>query len=164
MSEPGNALTSSSCPSADHLCNSGQTVGTDAGHTDVSLWFVLAGTRDMPVTIEPTEFTEARWWTHREILDAAPGSFDPHLHYQRFTKDRQLAELTQGSKGVAVTPKVWCGANSTRAISTLPHGASEQFPLPGKLTVTAAQGGDGYSNVPTCEPNAWRQVGRDVGT
>lgn len=64
-------------PSADHLCNSGQTVGTDAGHTDLSLWFVQAGTRDMP------EFTEARWWTHREILDAAPGSFDPHLRYQR---------------------------------------------------------------------------------
>lgn len=58
------------------------TVGTDAGHIDVSLWFVLAGTRDMPVTIDQTEFTEARWWTHREILDAAPDHFDPH--YQRF--------------------------------------------------------------------------------
>lgn len=38
----------------------------------------------MPVTIDPTEFTEARWWTHRQILlDAAPNRFDPH--YQRFT-------------------------------------------------------------------------------
>jgi 8-oxo-dGTP diphosphatase len=58
------------------------TVGADAGHTDVSLWFVLTGTRDMPVTIDPSEFTEARWWTHREMLDADPRLFDPH--YQRF--------------------------------------------------------------------------------
>jgi 8-oxo-dGTP diphosphatase len=46
------------------------------------LWFVLTGTRDMPVTIDPSEFTEARWWTHREMLDADPRLFDPH--YQRF--------------------------------------------------------------------------------
>jgi ADP-ribose pyrophosphatase YjhB (NUDIX family) len=59
-----------------------RTVGADAGHIDVSLWFVLTGTRDMPVTIDTTEFTEARWWTHREVRDAAPSHFDPH--YQRF--------------------------------------------------------------------------------
>ena len=58
-----------------------ETVGIDAGHTDVSLWFVVAGTRGMPVTIDHREFTEARWWTHREIL-GGPGGFDPH--YQRF--------------------------------------------------------------------------------
>jgi 8-oxo-dGTP diphosphatase len=59
-----------------------RTVGTGAGHTDVSLWFVVAGTRDMAITIDPTEFTAARWWTHREVLDATPGRLDPH--YPRF--------------------------------------------------------------------------------
>ncbi|WP_214402506.1 NUDIX hydrolase [Pseudonocardia lacus] len=57
-----------------------RTVGADAGHTDVSLWFVLAGTRDMPVTVDPAEFTEARWWTHEEVLRTDPHRLDPHYH------------------------------------------------------------------------------------
>ncbi|MGI5127436.1 NUDIX domain-containing protein [Pseudonocardia sp. CA-107938] len=64
-----------------------RTVGIDSGHTDVSLWFVLPGTRGMPVTIDRTEFTEARWWPHAEVRAADPARFDPH--YQRF-----LAKLT----------------------------------------------------------------------
>jgi ADP-ribose pyrophosphatase YjhB (NUDIX family) len=59
-----------------------ETVGIDAGHTDVSLWFVLAGTRGMPITADPAEFTAARWWSHRDVLDGDPRLFDPH--YQRF--------------------------------------------------------------------------------
>lgn len=34
------------------------------------------------------------------------------------------------------------------AAAELPDGASEQFPLPGKVTVTAVQGGQGYSVTP----------------
>jgi 8-oxo-dGTP diphosphatase len=59
-----------------------RTVGIDSGHTDVSLWYVLAGTRDMPVTIDRTEFTEARWWHHDEVRATGPARFDPH--YGRF--------------------------------------------------------------------------------
>ncbi|TCK22155.1 NUDIX hydrolase [Pseudonocardia endophytica] len=59
-----------------------RTVGTGDRHTDVSLWFVTAGTRGMPVTIDRTEFTEARWWAHRDALECGPGRLDPH--YQRF--------------------------------------------------------------------------------
>lgn len=61
-----------------------RTVGQDSGHTDVSLWFVLAGTRGMPLTVDPTEFTEARWWSRREVLSADPGRLDPH--YPRFVR------------------------------------------------------------------------------
>lgn len=59
-----------------------RTVGDDAGHIDVSLWFVVAGSRDMSLTIDPTEFTAARWWNHREVLSTDPGRLDPH--YPRF--------------------------------------------------------------------------------
>jgi 8-oxo-dGTP pyrophosphatase MutT (NUDIX family) len=59
-----------------------ETVGLGQGHTDVSLWFLLLGQRGMPLTIDPTEFTEARWWTPREVQAAGSKSFDPH--YQRF--------------------------------------------------------------------------------
>jgi len=59
-----------------------RTVGDDAGHTDVSLWFVLTGSRDIPLTIDPTEFSGARWWSHREVLRTEPGRLDPH--YPRF--------------------------------------------------------------------------------
>jgi 8-oxo-dGTP diphosphatase len=59
-----------------------RTVGIDAGHVDVSLWFVLAGTRDMAVAVDRAEFSEARWWTHDQVLDAGEHRLDPH--YQRF--------------------------------------------------------------------------------
>jgi 8-oxo-dGTP diphosphatase len=59
-----------------------RTTGTNEAHTDVSLWYVLAGARDMPITIDRTEFTEARWWNHQEVADTEPGCLDPH--YQRF--------------------------------------------------------------------------------
>lgn len=59
-----------------------RTTGADRGHLDVSLWFLLAGQRDMPLTIDRNEFTEARWWTPAEVLAADPARFDPH--YERF--------------------------------------------------------------------------------
>jgi hypothetical protein len=36
----------------------------------------------MPLVTDRTEFTEARWWTHREVLDTLAHRFDPH--YRRF--------------------------------------------------------------------------------
>jgi 8-oxo-dGTP diphosphatase len=59
-----------------------RTVGIDSGHTDVSLWFVLVGTRGMTVATDYSEFTDVSWWTHREVLDEDAGCFDPH--YGRF--------------------------------------------------------------------------------
>jgi NUDIX domain. len=53
------------------------TVGLDGGHTDVSLWYAFGGTQDMPVTPDPGEFTDHRWWP---FADATSGArVDPEL-------------------------------------------------------------------------------------
>ncbi|AVT41921.1 NUDIX hydrolase [Plantactinospora sp. BB1] len=56
-----------------------RTVGIDAGHTDVSLWFVLRLDRQHPLTPDSGEFREARWWSPAELRDADPARFDPHF-------------------------------------------------------------------------------------
>jgi 8-oxo-dGTP diphosphatase len=55
------------------------TVGIDSGHTDVSLWFVIAGSRGMRLTVDEVEFKGARWWPLEEVTRADAGSFDPHF-------------------------------------------------------------------------------------
>jgi 8-oxo-dGTP diphosphatase len=59
-----------------------RTGGLDAGHIDVSLWFLVFGRRGMDLTIDLTEFNEARWWSLAKIRAADPDIFDPH--YARF--------------------------------------------------------------------------------
>lgn len=61
-----------------------RTVGIDAGHTDVSLWFVVHCGRGQPLTVDPGEFREARWWAPTEVAVTDPARFDPHL--TRFLK------------------------------------------------------------------------------
>jgi 8-oxo-dGTP diphosphatase len=59
-----------------------RTGGVDAGHTDVSLWYLLVGRRGMNLVIDVTEFNQARWWTPADMQAADPEGFDPH--YLRF--------------------------------------------------------------------------------
>jgi 8-oxo-dGTP diphosphatase len=59
-----------------------RTGGVDAGHIDVSLWYLLVGHRDMNLVIDETEFNEARWWSPADVHAADPKGFDPH--YLRF--------------------------------------------------------------------------------
>ncbi|MEO3926372.1 NUDIX domain-containing protein [Micromonosporaceae bacterium B7E4] len=56
-----------------------RTVGIDAGHTDMSLWFLLRLGREQPLTLDSGEFREARWWSPAELRDADPTRFDPHF-------------------------------------------------------------------------------------
>lgn len=56
-----------------------ETVGVDAGHTDVSLWFPAAVRRDQPLRPDAGEFAEVRWWSRAELAAADPARFDPHL-------------------------------------------------------------------------------------
>lgn len=65
-----------------------RTVGQTAGHTDVSLWFVLPVDRAQPFTLDGREFRAACWWTPAEVAAADPARFDPHL-------PRFLAKLGQ---------------------------------------------------------------------
>ena len=56
-----------------------ETVGVDAGHTDVSLWFTAAVARGAALTPDAGEFADVRWWSAAEIAAAGPAGFDPHL-------------------------------------------------------------------------------------
>jgi 8-oxo-dGTP diphosphatase len=60
------------------------TVGVDAGHTDVSLWFLSEGSRDMRLVADETEFRDVRWWTVEEMAAAPADRFDPH--FRRFVQ------------------------------------------------------------------------------
>jgi hypothetical protein len=69
-----------------------QTTGPDS-HTDVSLWFLLAGYPGMPVVLDPGEFADGRWWTGPELESADPALFDPAMG--RFlAKLRSLATIS----------------------------------------------------------------------
>lgn len=64
-----------------------QTVGLTAGHTDVSLWYVLKGSIHDRIQFDRGEFTDIEWFTFDEILESSPVIFDPHL--PRFVKKLQ---------------------------------------------------------------------------
>jgi 8-oxo-dGTP pyrophosphatase MutT (NUDIX family) len=55
------------------------TVGLDAGHVDVSLWYVCRGDATSPIHPDPREFASARWWDLDALATADPARFDPHL-------------------------------------------------------------------------------------
>jgi 8-oxo-dGTP pyrophosphatase MutT (NUDIX family) len=55
------------------------TVGADAGHVDVSLWYPVVGSRTMKLAPDPGEFVAARWWSFEEIASGPAEVFDPHL-------------------------------------------------------------------------------------
>jgi 8-oxo-dGTP diphosphatase len=60
------------------------TIGRDAGHTDVSLWFIVNGARDMRLTIDKVEFRGVQWWSLPEVASPDGQAFDPH--FQRFMR------------------------------------------------------------------------------
>lgn len=52
------------------------TVGLTAGHTDVSLWYLMRGDRGREQAFDREEFTDARWFAAADVpFDRA----DPHL-------------------------------------------------------------------------------------
>lgn len=52
------------------------TVGLTAGHTDVSLWYVVRAPRSQPITFDETEFAAVRWFGFSEVpVDRS----EPHL-------------------------------------------------------------------------------------
>lgn len=67
------------------------TVGKTAGHTDVSLWYLLRGDSSQPVNYEQGEFNGYKWFKFKEILEEESKIFDPHM--QRFTKKLLVSNL-----------------------------------------------------------------------
>jgi 8-oxo-dGTP pyrophosphatase MutT (NUDIX family) len=55
------------------------TVGIDAGHVDVSLWYVLHGSTAARLSPDENEFVAVRWWTFAEVSSAPSDTFDPHF-------------------------------------------------------------------------------------
>ena len=53
-----------------------QTVGTTAGHTDVSLWYVIDADRRVPLTFDTGEFNSVQWF---HFSEAPVSRSDPHL-------------------------------------------------------------------------------------
>jgi 8-oxo-dGTP diphosphatase len=54
------------------------TTGPDR-HTDVSLWYLLAGSPGLPIALDSREFAGGRWWTRPQIGSASPDLFDPNM-------------------------------------------------------------------------------------
>jgi 8-oxo-dGTP pyrophosphatase MutT (NUDIX family) len=52
------------------------TVGFTAGHTDVSLWYVVRADRDQPLRFDETEFDAVKWFEFSQVpIDRS----EPHL-------------------------------------------------------------------------------------
>lgn len=57
-----------------------ETIGLpEKRHTDVSLWFALAGWRHQRLEPDEREFVEVRWWSRKELSAADSSRFEPHL-------------------------------------------------------------------------------------
>lgn len=69
------------------------TQGANAGHTDVTLWFLLKGTPNHPYKILEKEATDARWFTIDEVL-ADPAMAHLHRGLKKI-KERFLKNLPQ---------------------------------------------------------------------
>ncbi len=68
------------------------TVGSTAGHIDVSLWYVLRGTSTAPLHFDESEFSEVRWFQFAEVpFERA----DPQL--RRFLHKLQQTRREVGS-------------------------------------------------------------------
>lgn len=67
-----------------------ETVGSDARHTDVSLWFAFTGRVGQQLRPDPREFAAVRWWSTAELRTVHPDRFEPHIQ-------RALTTLGMGS-------------------------------------------------------------------
>lgn len=67
------------------------TVGATKGHgshTDVSLWYVIAGDSTAELTHDPEEMHSYKWLTLKEVLATDIMELDPHMH--RFVRKMQV--------------------------------------------------------------------------
>jgi 8-oxo-dGTP diphosphatase len=60
------------------------TVNIGAGHTDVSLWYLLNGNSEEEISYDKNEFNGYKWFDYNEILKTDISKLDPHMH--RFIK------------------------------------------------------------------------------
>ncbi len=58
------------------LITSTVTVGLTAGHTDVSLWYILEGDSSVPIKFDQEEFASVKWFSFDDIPYSKS---DPHM-------------------------------------------------------------------------------------
>jgi 8-oxo-dGTP pyrophosphatase MutT (NUDIX family) len=73
-----------------------RTRGADQ-HTDVTLWFVLEGDQQAPITPDLAEFAEVRWFALDDGARWAPDRFDPAM--SRFVAKLAAGAFVPGSGG-----------------------------------------------------------------
>lgn len=56
------------------------TVNIGAGHTDVSLWYLLNGNSEEEISYDKNEFNGYKWFDYSEILKTDVSRLDPHMH------------------------------------------------------------------------------------
>lgn len=66
------------------------TVGSTAGHTDVSLWYILRGDSSKPLQFDIEEFSSVKWFNFDEIPFQKS---DPHMRRFIDKFERMLLEL-----------------------------------------------------------------------
>jgi len=57
-----------------------KTVNIDAGHTDVSLWYLLKGDSSKKLKFDSKEFNSYKWLTLKEILNTNANLLHPDMH------------------------------------------------------------------------------------
>lgn len=86
----------SDAPEAPLMLTTSETVGITAGHTDVSLWYVINADRRLAVEFDPGEFHSVQWF---HFSEAPVSRSDPHL--SRFLG--KLALTTRSTRSRAKT-------------------------------------------------------------
>jgi 8-oxo-dGTP diphosphatase len=61
-----------------------ETVNIEAGHTDVSLWYLVRGDSTKKFNFDKKEMNGYKWFSFEEILRSKSYAFDPQM--KRFTK------------------------------------------------------------------------------
>jgi 8-oxo-dGTP pyrophosphatase MutT (NUDIX family) len=69
------------------------TVGMTAGHTDISLWYVLKADSEKEIAYDPQEFSGYRWFAYDDVLGADIATLDPHMH--RFARKLFASDLVR---------------------------------------------------------------------
>ena len=74
-----DAVFATDPPQPDFVTVTETTGSPSHRHTDVSLWYLLVGSRTQALTPDMREFRSVRWWTPAEIAAGDATQFDPHL-------------------------------------------------------------------------------------
>lgn len=56
-----------------------KTINIDAGHTDISLWYLVHGNEDTKYEYDRREMKGYRWFSFEELLKPEINQFDPHI-------------------------------------------------------------------------------------